>query len=68
LYKKFPNTKLNNARILLYKTYVQDLSDFEKLFEQSGRDFGRFLEACRGLETHPKPEQGLKDLVAKGVK
>ncbi|GIL18285.1 MAG: aminopeptidase [Oligoflexia bacterium] len=62
-YKKFPEIELNNARILVYKTYVQDLSDFEKLFELSDSDYQKFLDHCQGLESHPKPEEGLRELV-----
>jgi predicted aminopeptidase len=64
-YSRFKKMKLNNARLMLYKTYMKDLSDFETLYEQTGRDFTKFLNACRDLESHPKPEQGLKDLIAK---
>lgn len=62
MYKKFPEQKLNNARLLLYKTYLQDLSDFEKLYEKVGRDFQKFIAECQKLEKHPHPEQGLKEL------
>ena len=64
MYSKFGSTPLNNARILLYKTYVQDLSDFQKLWEISGKDVQKFIEHCRSLESHPKPEVGLKELLA----
>lgn len=63
-YKRFAEIELNNARLLVYKTYVQDLSDFEKLYELSGKDISVFLEKCRSLEKHKNPEQGLKELVA----
>jgi predicted aminopeptidase len=63
-YSQFGTTPLNNARILLYKTYVQDLADFEKLYELSGQDVQKFMDYCRSLESHPKPEQGLKDLIS----
>jgi predicted aminopeptidase len=63
-YSKFRDLNLNNARLMLYKTYMQDLSDFEKLYDQVGRDFSKFIEACRKLESHPKPEEGLKELIS----
>lgn len=63
-YKKFPEISLNNARLLLYKTYLQDLSDFEKLYEQSGRSFDTFLQKCRSLEKSKKPEEDLKKLIS----
>lgn len=62
-YAKFKDLNLNNARLMLYKTYMQDLSDFETLYDQVGRDFSKFIEVCRKLESHPKPEEGLKELI-----
>jgi predicted aminopeptidase len=62
-YSRFPDLLLNNARLLVYKTYMQDLSDFEKLYEQVGGDFSKFIEKCRSLETSKKPEEDLKKLV-----
>lgn len=61
-YERFPEIDLNNARLLNYKTYMQDLSDFEKLYESVGRDFSRFIEKCKGLEKSEKPEEDLKKL------
>lgn len=64
-YEKFPKIDdLNNARLLLYKTYLQDISDFEKLYEQSNRDFDTFLQKCRSLENSKNPEEDLKKLVS----
>ncbi len=62
-FKNFPNAKLNNAKLLVYKTYMQDLSDFENLYEKVGQDFGKFLEACKGLDGKKDPEQALRELV-----
>jgi predicted aminopeptidase len=62
-YGRFANASLNNARLLLYKTYDQDLADFEELYQISGKNFEVFLKHCRELEKHPKPEQGLKELL-----
>lgn len=61
-YDRFPEIDLNNARLLNYKTYMQDLSDFEKLYEKVGRDFSQFIEKCKGLEKSKKPEEDLKTL------
>ena len=62
-YNKFPDLKLNNARLLVYKTYMQDLSDFETLYKLSGEDFKVFLDHCKSLESSDKPEEGLKALI-----
>lgn len=64
-YKKFPEIQLNNARLLIYKTYMQDLSEFEKLYELSSQNMETFLNHCRSLEDHEKPEQGLKELISR---
>jgi predicted aminopeptidase len=62
-YRKFTEIDLNNARLLIYETYVADLSDFEKLFSKVGKDYRKFLDLCKTLEKHPKPEAGLKNLI-----
>lgn len=63
-YKKFPELKLNNARLLLYKTYMQDLGDFEKLYEALGKNYSLFIEKCKSLEKAQDPAAALKDLIA----
>lgn len=63
-YKKFGESDLNNARLMLYKTYMQDLSDFESLYEQVGKNFSEFLKCCEKLKSHDKPEEGLKEIIA----
>jgi predicted aminopeptidase len=62
-YSRFDTVELNNARLIVYKTYLQDLSDFEELYNLSGNDFVQFLEVCKKLESHEKPSQGIKDLI-----
>ncbi|MBK9323329.1 MAG: aminopeptidase [Bdellovibrionaceae bacterium] len=61
-YKKFHTLKLNNARLLVYRTYMQDLADFEKLYEKNGRDFKKFIMTCKGLEGEKDPAAVLKSL------
>jgi predicted aminopeptidase len=63
-YNKFPQLSLNNARLLVYKTYMQDLSDFERLYQQVGGDFAKFIDKCRSLESSKKPEEDLKKLIS----
>lgn len=62
-YNKFPELKLNNARLLIYKTYMQDLSDFQNLYEVLGNDYSLFIEKCRSLEKEKDPEEGLRKLI-----
>ena len=63
MYKKFSKVELNNARLLLYKTYMQDLSDFQTLYELTGENFTEFLHCCKTLKKSDKPEQGLKIII-----
>ncbi len=62
-YSRFPEITLNNARLLMYKTYMQDLGDFEKVYQQTGSDFPRFLELCKTLQDSKNPEEDLKKLI-----
>ena len=61
-YERFAGLQLNNARLLVYKTYLQDLSDFEKLAQKLDWNYGKFLAAVKALEKNPEPEKALKDL------
>jgi predicted aminopeptidase len=63
-YTKFDSVDLNNARLIVYKTYLQDMSDFEQLYQLTGSDFEKFMTVVKRLEKHDKPSQGIKDLVA----
>lgn len=60
-YKNFANVQLNNARLMVFKTYVGDLKDFEKVFDALDRDFARFLRLAKTLEKEQKPEDKLKE-------
>lgn len=64
-HKSFAKMSLNNAKLVLFKTYMEDLSDFENLYELSDADWKKFLKYCKQLESHAKPENGLKELVNK---
>jgi predicted aminopeptidase len=61
-YSRFSEVKLNNARLLNYKTYMQDLSDFENLYQKVGGNFQEFLKRCKSLEKSDHPEEDLKTL------
>lgn len=60
----FPELKLNNARLLLYKTYMQDLSDFQKLYDRAGQNFSEFINQCKSLESADDPAAALKKLIS----
>lgn len=61
----FSKVPMSNARLLLFKTYNEDLSDFALLFEKSNSDFKVFMQHCKSLEDSPSPEIALKDLLKK---
>lgn len=62
-YKSFLQVDLNNARLLSYQTYIQDLSLFEKVFERKNKSIQDFLEVMKSFRTSKNPEQALKDWV-----
>ena len=64
-FKKFPNQKLNNAKLLAYKTYVYDLSDFARAFQHFDSDFDRFVQFCKSLEKAIDPETALRNIAEK---
>jgi len=63
LYLRFPDLKLNNARMIMYKTYQQDFSSLEKLWQQVQGDFVLFLEKCKALKDSKNPDADLKKLL-----
>ncbi len=62
-YLGFENLKLNNARLLGYETYFQDLTDFQKLLDHFNGDISQFLDQCRKLEGSKDPEKDLKEFL-----
>jgi predicted aminopeptidase len=63
-YKNFPELTLNNARLMVYKTYMQDLSDFESLYRSVKGDFTEFLNCCKKLKERDDPAEGLKQITS----
>jgi len=61
-YEKFKDQKINNAYLGLYKTYNQNLDDFEKVFIKADRDILKFIAIMKTLEKSENPEQDLKKL------
>lgn len=53
-------SRLNNASLLAWKTYVYDLADFQSAFEKMNRDPVKFLEFAKSLEKSKDPEADLK--------
>jgi predicted aminopeptidase len=59
-YERFTETPLNNARLMLYKTYVSDLSTFEKIFKSMNNDYRAFIAKMKTLEKNKDPETEIK--------
>ena len=64
-YDRFAKSALNNARLLYYRTYMQDLKDFETLFDLVDSDWKRFLVCAKTLEKAEKPAEALQALSLK---
>lgn len=60
-YRRFPELELNNARLMVYKTYLGDLRDFQTVFDTIGGDFPAFIRLARLLEKAEKPASTLKE-------
>jgi predicted aminopeptidase len=54
-FARFEKADLNNARLLTYKLYFQDLSQFQRVFDKLGGDFAKMLDFCRSLEKSNDP-------------
>ena len=67
-HSRFSEIELNNARLLYYKTYLQDLSDFEALYAATKADWTAFFQCAKALESEKNPEQALKDMNAKVIR
>lgn len=63
VYLKFTKEPLNNARMGLYKTYMENLDDFEKLFTLCDSDLLKFIDKIKILEKSADPENDLKKLL-----
>jgi predicted aminopeptidase len=61
-YIHFGTLELNNARLLNYKLYIQDLSVFERAFNKMGQNFPKFLDFCKSLESQKDPEGYLSSM------
>jgi predicted aminopeptidase len=62
-FEKFDKSEINNARLLGFKLYMNDLEDFEKLKIHFNSDFSRILSFCKSLEKEEDPELALKNFI-----
>ncbi len=58
----FSKVKLNNAKLMMYKTYMSDFSAFDQLWKSVNGDFTIFLEKCKTLKNSKHPDQDLARL------
>lgn len=62
-YSRFLTETMNNATLGLLRTYMEDLSDFEKLYAQCGENMDQFIEKVKTLEKSDDPAADLKTLI-----
>jgi predicted aminopeptidase len=60
-YSKFETAELNNARLLTYRLYFEDMADFEKVFDKFGHDFTKMLAFAKTLEKSSDPVKALQN-------
>ncbi len=63
-FESFLKHKLNNAQLLTYKLYMDDMSDFEALDRKLQGDFQALVKFCKSLESQEDPEAFLKKYVS----
>ena len=61
-YDRFPQSKLNNARLGLYTTYMKDMDDFENLYKKLNGNLLEFILKVKELESSNDPQSDLKKL------
>lgn len=62
-YSRFSSEVMNNATLGLLRTYMEDLSDFEKLYAKSGHSMDVFIQKVKTLEKSDDPVNDLKKII-----
>ena len=62
-WSRFSEMKLNNARLVMYRTYLSDFSVFEKLWVLTQQNVEAFLKACEPLKTSKDPNKELQKIL-----
>lgn len=64
-YDYFTETKLNNAKMLSYRSYNYNMEEFEKLFNHPkvGQSIKAFIEFCSSFEHEDSPEEALSKAI-----
>ncbi len=55
----FEKSELNNAVLIGYKTYSEDMDNFEIAYKNVNKDMRRFLEVCKNLKNSKNPKEDL---------
>lgn len=63
-WSRFSHMKLNNARLVMYRTYLSDFSAFEKLWALTQQNIKAFLKACEPLKNSKDPDKELQKIIA----
>ena len=65
-YQYFSKIKLNNARLLSYRSYNYDMEEFEELYNSTevAQDLSTFIKVCSEFKKSDDPEKSLKEKIA----
>ena len=63
-YHYFPKIRLNNARLLSYRSYNYNMDEFEKLFASADFNIEAFIQKCESFKDAPDPEEALRQAVS----
>ena len=61
-WSRFDEAKLNNARLMMYRTYMSDFSAFDRLWDLVKGDFPMFIEKCKTLKNSKNPDKELAEI------
>lgn len=61
-FKGFEKAELNNARLLTYRLYFEDMSQFEKAFQKLGATVPKMIEFAKSIEKSKDPVADLNRL------
>lgn len=59
-YSHFDKLKLNNARLLLFETYMKNFDDLEKLYKSKNENFIELVAYFKSLEGSKNPAEEIK--------
>ncbi len=62
-YAQLATTPLNNALLLSYQTYYENLDDFQTLFDLMDRNLKQFIDFFKSIESDPQPQARLEEKI-----